>query len=136
MTRQRTAIRDHHARTPWLEPVVQRMAALVALPEGWDSYGAPALDAKLLFAALDLLARTMSADTPAPAVIPTSQGGVQLEWHRSGIDLEVEVLSPNRFDVSYRDRIEATEWDREFRGSVRPLQEALSRLTQRERAVG
>jgi hypothetical protein len=55
------------------------------LPPGWDSYdGAPTSQAAAV-AALRLL----SVLTTAPAVVPCSDGGVQLEWHTQGVDIEI-----------------------------------------------
>jgi hypothetical protein len=31
----------------------------------------------------------MEPSTPAPIMVPTAGGGVQLEWHRAGFDVEV-----------------------------------------------
>jgi hypothetical protein len=86
-------------------------------------------------AAIFLLARTMRDDTPVPIIVPTNRGGVQLEWHKHDIDLEVEVLSPTRFDVSYRDDRDGKDWDGELTTDLRPLRDALEELTRREQAA-
>ncbi|MBM4018910.1 MAG: hypothetical protein FJ288_11375 [Planctomycetes bacterium] len=41
--------------------------------------------------ALNALMMVMESRSPAPTVVPTVEGGVQLEWHQNDIDLEVEV---------------------------------------------
>jgi hypothetical protein len=38
-----------------------------------------------------LLESTMRDDTPAPWVVPLSDGGVQMEWHERGLDIEIGV---------------------------------------------
>jgi len=54
------------------------------LPENWDSYGSPKITDAALASASVVLTR------PGQAV-PTSLGGVQVEWHIDGVDLEIEI---------------------------------------------
>lgn len=76
------------------EPL-QRIEALMALGADWDSYGGYPLRPGAALHAVQLLAAILANDVPAPSVVPTSTGGVQLEWHESGADLEMEV-NPDR----------------------------------------
>lgn len=39
---------------------------------------------------LSLLGKILDDGSPAPAVVPTDLGGVQAEWHRNGLYLEIE----------------------------------------------
>lgn len=73
---------------------VQKMIELLELPQGWNSYNARPITKENVNFALDVLAHTMRADTPVPNVIPMVRGGVQLEWHTRGIDLEISIYSP------------------------------------------
>jgi hypothetical protein len=73
---------------------VQRMIELLELPPGWNSYNAKPITKENVNFAFSLLARTMRADTPAPNVVPMVRGGVQLEWHTRGINLEISIYSP------------------------------------------
>ena len=41
--------------------------------------------------ALNILAKILDSSAPPPAVVPTYEGGVQVEWHRNGVDLEIEI---------------------------------------------
>lgn len=74
----------------WLPPTRRAIERLTRLPADWDSYGARCTQANAVKAALDVLGRTMQRHSPVPAVVPTVTGGLQLEWHTGGIDLEVE----------------------------------------------
>src|SRR5487761_353267 len=95
------------ASTPeWLAPTVEQLSALLTLAPNWDSYGAKPVDPHVAFAALKLLSRVMRGDSPPPSVVPTNGGGLQLEWHVHGIDLEVAIVSPNDFQVSFEDNSE------------------------------
>jgi hypothetical protein len=40
--------------------------------------------------ALRVLVEVMEIDSPAPSVVPLSDGGIQVEWHRHGRNLEIE----------------------------------------------
>lgn len=64
-----------------------RLTELLELPQGWDSYGASTIDPK----AVDAASRLLDVLDHDPAVIPCNHGGVQLEWHRDGLELEVEI---------------------------------------------
>lgn len=81
-------------------PIAKDLLALLSLQPDWDSYGALPVDPATLEFADGLLARTMRPGSPKPTVVPTPSGGVQLEWHRAGIDLEVEVVRPGHFLIS------------------------------------
>ncbi len=113
----------------WLTPTAEALVALLGLPSGWDSYGARAIAPSHVDAALQVLSRIMRHDSPAPTVVPTNRGGVQLEWHTSGIDLEIETLSTQRLLVSFEDATTGTEWEREIVSNLTPLVECIGRLS-------
>jgi hypothetical protein len=81
---------DHNA-PPWLYTVLGRIQCLMALRPNWDSYGSRSIDANAVSYALEFLRTSMPQEGKAPQIVPTSKGGLQLEWHANGIDLEVEV---------------------------------------------
>ena len=116
---------------PWLQPTVQGLAELLMLPPGWDSYGALAVDPTHVEAALRVLCLVMREDTPKPSIGPTNRGGVQVEWHERGIDLELETLSAHRLRVSYEDSTTGTDWDREVGADLTPLIECITCLSSR-----
>ena len=116
---------------PWVEPTVQALEELLMLPPGWDSYGALAVDPTHVEAALRVLYLVMREDTPKPSIAPTNRGGVQVEWHERGIDLELETLSAHRLRVSYEDLRTDTEWDREVGADLTPLIQCVACLSSR-----
>jgi hypothetical protein len=118
----------------WLRPTAQKLTELSDLPENWDSYGARPIDHSAIAFAVQLLSETMQADTPAPAVVPTNRGGVQLEWHTRGIDLEIEIQSPGRILVSYEDHRSGKEWEAELTSDLTRLSDAISELLSDEPA--
>lgn len=66
---------------------------LADLKANWDSYGAPALSSAAL-----KVARTM---LDAPQVVPTPGGGIQLEWHQDGLDIEIVIPAGVANDTSF-----------------------------------
>lgn len=117
---------------PWVKPTIDRLGILLALPENWDSYGAASISFANVEYAFRLLGFIIGDDTPPPDVVPTSEGSIQIEWHEVGIDLEVEVLSPYRVHVSYKDRHHAgREWSDELTSDLTELKTAINELTRR-----
>lgn len=72
----------------WLPPTLKRLRDLLRLPSDWDGYGAAETRLDDAVDALIFLRRVMLASTPLPAIVPLNDGGVQLEWHESGLDFE------------------------------------------------
>jgi hypothetical protein len=68
---------------------------LLKLKPGWNSYSAKPVDPGNVKQAIEILARFPEAGSPSPAVVPTVRGGIQLEWHASGINLEIYIESPD-----------------------------------------
>jgi hypothetical protein len=70
---------------------------------GWNSYGAPPLRSDTKDFALSVLNSIMKLQTPLPHVAPSSVGGLHLEWHEKGIDLELHIIAPYDCDVWFCD---------------------------------
>ncbi len=113
----------------WLVPTARALVDLLNLPSGWDSYGAARVAPSHVRAALQFLSCIMRDDSPTPAVVPTNRGGVQLEWHTGGIDLEIETLSTQRLLVSFEDANSGAEWEREIVSDFTPLIECVEQLS-------
>lgn len=74
---------------PWIASVVERLDHLFALPEDWDGEGGLPLHFETAMAVLDFLLTRAFHETPAPQIVPSGTGGVQIEWHKAGSDLEI-----------------------------------------------
>jgi hypothetical protein len=106
--------------------IVDRIKAIGELGPGWDGAGGlPVSDAALQMA-LGVLSETMSSDSVAPEVVPTSDGGLQLEWHFAGVDLEVYVEPDGRISVWCREG--SREWEEDYYPRAK-LSKELSLLT-------
>jgi hypothetical protein len=73
----------------WFDPLVQGFVDLLTLPTNWDSYGGRSVEPNLVQEAMNLMNSHLAPSSPAPHAVPLSSGGLQLEWHRKGIDLEI-----------------------------------------------
>lgn len=73
--------RDWLAASPPVDAGDQ-FAKLFALPYNWDTYGSP----RISLAAIE----RAQAFLMCVSVVPCSDGGVQLEWHQDGHDIEVK----------------------------------------------
>ena len=78
-----------------------------------------------VFAALKVAAHE---ETPAPQVV-TVAGGLQLEWHTNGIDLELEFEPRGRVLLVFEeDHLTGDEFDGEYASSSPEVQRAMLRL--------
>ncbi len=113
---------------PWFGDLLAKISELGNLEENWDSYGARPIDPRCALATTRLLLSLLDSRTPKPCVVPTARGGIQLEWHRAGADLEVRIESPTRCEVYFEDHREGTEREMTLMGNLRPLARLLDRL--------
>jgi hypothetical protein len=115
----------------WYAPTLAAASTLLQLPDNWDKQGAVRVKPAIVQAAMTLLNGIMLDDTPAPSVVPTVRGGIQLEWHTRGIDLEVEFLTPSRIQGLFEDQREGVSWEKELSSDLAPLREAIANLSGR-----
>jgi hypothetical protein len=108
---------------------MERVCELGNLPENWDSYEARPVDPRCAMAAIQLIMSVFGPAVPTPAVVPTSRGGVQFEWHREGVDLEIEIESPGRFHVVFEDVREDVETEETLTTDLQPLVRLLERIS-------
>lgn len=73
----------------WVRPTISALNEIGSLPENWDTYGAKAANPDLMRESFSILQLVMQPTSPAPSVVPLSDGGIQLEWHQKSQDLEI-----------------------------------------------
>ena len=95
----------------WILPLVQQICEIGSLPENWNSYGAQQIRPEAARVAITFLLHCLSANDPFPSVVPTACGGILLEWHEGGIDLEVDIRSPSLIHVAFEDGETEEEFD-------------------------
>ena len=85
---------------PWLPAMERRVNELLLLQENWDGEGASPINFECAMGAFAFLFTNSMHETPAPHMVPTSAGGVQIEWHSVGIDFEIR-FDPNEPPTYY-----------------------------------
>ena len=83
----------------WLYQVLDRLKHLSLLGENWDSYNGQSPSDESIFGALVVISRVLSPESRVPAIVPLSEGGIQIEWHGDGEELEIHVHSDGRISA-------------------------------------
>jgi hypothetical protein len=97
------------ALPPWFDPLMQGLVDLLTLPPNWNSYGAGTIEPKAVHDAMNFINGLLGPTSPAPRVVPLSSGGLQLEWHRQGVDLEVVFDRDEQAFFNFRNRVSREE---------------------------
>jgi hypothetical protein len=112
----------------WFQEALATLSKILALEEGWDSYGAPRIEPGVVESAARFLATLTSIGAPKPSICPTAHGGVQIEWHHSGKDLEIEFLASTKVSVLYEGPEGQEEWEGRIMDSAGKLEKLIGRL--------
>lgn len=75
----------------WVDTFLDRMNAVGELQVGWDGAMGMVVSDRAIVRAMNLITEVMERETPAPAVVPVSDGGLQLEWHYPTLQIEVYI---------------------------------------------
>ena len=99
--------------TKWFRPALEAMLDLRSRSSapGWES---EKIQDSAMGAMLSVLANTLDSQSPPPAIVPTWDGGLQAEWHRNGVDLEIEIGPDGKAEYyffSETEEIESPVWD-------------------------
>ena len=116
---QMAALSGRRPQPQWLQPTIRRILTLPWDDDNWNDDARPidpAAAANLLF----LLASILDDTTPTPIIVPTWRGGVQAEWHKNDVDLEIEVDPDGTIYYSFENSAEEHEG---------PVSEDLNELT-------
>lgn len=71
----------------------KQLQELAKLQDDWDTYGARRPSAKALARAEELLSILVKLGRARWHIVPTVEGGVQIEQHRDGLEVEI-LISP------------------------------------------
>jgi len=112
----------------WLLPVIEEFVKVAALPENWDREGGLQIDPNLMNRALQTLDRLLSPGGAPPGVVPLSNGGLQLEWHRKGKDFEIEFNPNGEIEFYFFDEETSEEAEGAAENGLDQLEEYLGRV--------
>jgi len=118
--------------SPWLLEVLDELNELINLPDGWDSYDGVGTSIEVAVRALDFInvLLTACAAMSQPQLTPLPEGGLQLEWHRPGLDLEIEFGFEEEPYFYFRDEASNKEWTRSLQGISSNIGSYLSHFQQ------
>jgi len=115
----------------WFGRIAAKLWGFMEYSDNWDSYGAKRPDKKAIDRALNIMLDLSEYDVPEPSVGPTSQGGIQIEWHTKGFDLELEILASLQLGASFKDQMTGEEWDQDICNDMKLLIKAFKILSER-----
>jgi len=95
---------------------------------GWDGYSARPTSPALATALLNCLQIAMPVGATPPAVMPLADGGLQAEWHRNGMTLEIVVASGEEPSYYFWDPATGQEAEGLFEESIDEIQAWVGRF--------
>lgn len=111
----------------WLS-ILEQLVSLRELGPGWDSYAARPIRLQAQLAAFRLVVEWIDGSIPTPTVVPMPTGGVALEWHVGGMDLEIEVEGESSIGFLWSVDATGEEFDGELPGARDELAGFIRRL--------
>ena len=127
---RRMAVRAPRRELPAeLLRALDRVIELFELPKGWNSHGAEPVSEAAFRQTVQFLATYLVEDVAGPVLVPTVRGGVQLEWHRQGVDIEVEVSPDGSVSWCADDRRTGEEFEAVLAGQEEAIRTWLRRAS-------
>ena len=76
----------------WFRQVKARLQKFLMLESNWNGYGEDPIHEGAVKRTIAVLDTVVSEMALQPDIVPTSEGGVQIEWASGGFEVEVEIL--------------------------------------------
>ena len=76
----------------WFLPLRTQLQGFLAFEENWNGYGESPIHEEAIRRTIDVLNAIVSETTPKPDIVPTSKGGIQIEWASKDYEIEVEIF--------------------------------------------
>jgi len=123
------------SRVPATYPDVRgQLQPFLNLAPNWDSYGGRPIDPTIIDVAQYLLVSISESELELPSLVPTSLGGLSLEWHRPTVEFAIELepeggIGQLRAVVFFSDDVSGEQWEEDL-SQLEPaqLQRALSQF--------
>lgn len=104
---------EMHWAAEWRDETLRRIRNLRWLDAGWDGPGSPAMEGTTLAAAsrlVEQLAGSLAGLRP-PAIVPTPDAGVFIEWYDATHSIGFTVRDRGYVEVCYEDAALGVEWE-------------------------
>ena len=76
----------------WFRHLKTRLQEFLILESNWNGYGESPIHEGAVKRTIAVLDTVVSEMALQPDIVPTSEGGVQIEWASGGFEIEVEIL--------------------------------------------
>lgn len=76
----------------WFLPVKTQLQEFLAFEKNWNGYGESPIHEEAIRRTINVLNTIVSETTPKPDIVPTSKGGIQIEWVSKDFEIEVEIF--------------------------------------------
>ncbi len=117
-------------RSDWQHSAERRLSEIMRLQQGWDGHqGRPVEPATAFYAFRLLEGLLVRPGVPLPSITPLSYGGLVLEWHRRGWDIEIEIKAPLRLHVYSHELASGAEDELELGINVDALRDAVRKIS-------
>lgn len=84
----------------WQAEADEQLADLMLLRKGWNGPNSGPITIGMASYIRSVLKSVMQWGTPLPSFVPAHCGAVQLEWHQSGLDVELMIYRPLDAELS------------------------------------
>lgn len=91
----------------WVAETLMALDRLTSLEPDWDTYGGKATTVEAALSALMFMLDALTPADEVPQLVPTGDGGLQLEWHTDHVDFEVVFDESGNGVAFYRDTLRA-----------------------------
>jgi len=88
---------------PMIWGVLSKLESFANLTHGWDGDQAPTICPQVIAATRKLISSHADLIASPFFVVPTLEGGVQLEWRRGSRELELELINPSQIEYLFTD---------------------------------
>lgn len=83
---------------PWIIEITSRLQRFLSYEANWNGYGEKPINKQAAKRALIVLHR-IALGGPEPVVVPVCDGGIQIEWYYSGMEIEVDIPPAGRVSI-------------------------------------
>lgn len=90
---------------PMIFAAIERLYEIVALDEGWDSYGGRTLDKAVVEPVLKFLFISHHRGSPCPRLVPLSSGGVGMRWKTDAKEIDLDIFSKEKFEFTIEELV-------------------------------